>query len=83
MFKVRMQIRLTEEQAAGLRALSRKTGTPPAGLIRQAVDKILGDRREERDEEVRRALGAVGRYSSGLTDVSTRHDDYLAEAYRE
>jgi hypothetical protein len=33
------------------------------------------------DERRRRAIAAVGRFRSGQKDISTHHDDYLAEAY--
>jgi Arc/MetJ-type ribon-helix-helix transcriptional regulator len=44
----------------------------PAGPLREITDK--GERR-------RRALAAVGRFRSGVTDLSTAHDKYLEDAY--
>jgi hypothetical protein len=78
---VRTQIQLTQEQADGLRRLAGERGVSIAAVIREAVDSKLG---EDRREEVwDRALSVIGKYRDvdGATDVSERHDDYLAEAY--
>lgn len=81
---VRTQVQLTETQMAGLRQLSHASGKSVAEIVRGAVDRVLREQgRVSRDEQVRRALEAVGRFSSGLADVSVRHDDYLAEAYKD
>lgn len=81
---VRTQIQLTEEQARALKELALSQRTSMAELIRQSVDELL--RREagaDAAERRRRAIDAAGRYRSGRSDVAGRHDDYLAEAYRE
>jgi hypothetical protein len=33
------------------------------------------------EEQIRASLDAIGQFSSGLTNVSADHDEYLAEAY--
>lgn len=35
------------------------------------------------DEQRQRAIEVAGMFASGLQDVARRHDDYLAEAYRQ
>ena len=35
----------------------------------------------DREEKKLRILELAGKYNSGLSDVSARHDDYLVEAY--
>jgi hypothetical protein len=77
---IRTQIQLTEKQAEALHEISRRTGTSVAELVRQSVDVYLKSQRQpDREEQVRRALSAMGKYSSGLTDVGAEHDRYLAE----
>lgn len=49
-----------------------------AHLIREAVDRGLRGRGWE--ERKRRALAAVGCVTEELTDISERHDTYLADA---
>ncbi|MGH9363573.1 MAG: ribbon-helix-helix protein, CopG family [Thermoanaerobaculia bacterium] len=81
---VRTQVQLTEEQAETLRELAENEGASMAELVRQAVDGLIRQRGEiGREERKRRALTAVGRFSSGLGDIAREHDRYLAEAFRE
>lgn len=77
---IRVQVQLTEQQAAKVKRLADDRGVSVAALVRDAVDELT----ETSDREARweRALAAVGKYRSGLTDVSERHDDYLAEDFR-
>lgn len=77
---VRMQIQLTEEQAAELRRRAAARRVSIAALVREAVDRELG-REGTRQAAWERALAAVGRHRSGQDDVSVAHDEYLADAY--
>ena len=79
---VRTQIQLTEEELAVLKDLAADRNMSMAALVREAVALLLKSRREvSRGEVRRRAAAFAGRLSSAEGDVSTRHDDYLAEAY--
>jgi hypothetical protein len=79
---VRTQIQLPETQVATLKRLSALHHISMAELIRRAVDLftstpeagVIADRKV-------RALTAVGRFHSGISVVSARHDEYLAEAF--
>jgi hypothetical protein len=80
----RMQVQLTETQLRGLRQLSIASGRSLADLVRQGVDVYLSTQpRASRAERIERALRVAGKYSSGMTDVSAKHDRHLAEAYRK
>ena len=80
---IRTQIQLTEEQAKALKAQAAAKGTSVAELIRQSVDEwLLRVSSVDMVERRRRAIAVAGRFNSGLTDVSTNHDDYLTEAYQ-
>ena len=77
---IRTQIQITERQARTLKKLALRRGVSMAELIRQAIDTIT-----EGDDEAarwRRATAAIGRFCSGRSDISERHDDYLAEDFR-
>ena len=77
----RTQISLDSAQAARLRRLARERGTSMAALIRDAVEHAYPESEDETPEaRWARALDAIGKHRSGLTDVSIRHDDYLVEA---
>lgn len=62
-----------------LRQLARQKALSQSELVRRFIREGLA--REAAHEDP--ALGIIGLGSSGLTDVSIRHDDYLADAYRE
>ncbi|MDP2934937.1 MAG: CopG family transcriptional regulator [Dehalococcoidia bacterium] len=76
---VRTQIQLTEEQAKALKEIAAQRGVSTAQMIRESVERIIEER--DRKEKWRKALAIMGRYRSGLSDVSANHDKYLAEDY--
>jgi hypothetical protein len=82
---VRMQIQFTEAEVEALRSEASQRNVSIAAVVREAVDERLsrGRRQPSRDELARRALAAVGRFSSGTGDVSARHDDYFADSILE
>jgi hypothetical protein len=79
---IRTQVQLTEQQARTLKELAHRENKSVAELTRQAIEywlqTVVAVSMEERR---RRALAAVGRFHSGVSDVSEQHDDHLAEAY--
>ena len=80
---VRTQIQLTEEQSKKLRKIAAQRNISMAELIRQGIDLYLhtyGNISQE--ERRRRAIKASGQFHSGKTDLSEKHDAYLAEAYK-
>ena len=79
---VRTQIQLTEEQSNALKKLSSQRDISMAELIRQVIDLYLRSCATIRQEERRqRAIKAAGQFRSGQTDLSEKHDVYLAEVY--
>ena len=79
---VRTQIQLSERQVKALKKLAVQRKVSVAELIRQAVDEQLRAVGQAGPEERKqRAIAAAGRYNSGLTDLATNHDKYLAEAF--
>lgn len=79
---VRMQIQFTEVEVEALRSEASQRNVSIAAVVREAVDERLsrGRRQPSREELARRALAAVGRFSSGSGDVSARHDDCFADS---
>ncbi len=79
---IRTQIQLKETQYRALKELATRRRTSVAELIRQAVDRLLETSGAVPPEErYRRALSIIGSFHSGQSDISTRHDEYLDEAY--
>jgi hypothetical protein len=75
---VRAQVHLTEEQIIMLRETAKRDGVSVAELIRRAVDHWIRSTRMVTMEERRhRAISVVGKYQSGLADISKKHDEYL------
>ena len=80
---IRTQIQMEEDQIDWLRAEARARGVSVSQLIREGVALFRAREEHFPEEKKKRALAAVGRFSSNLSDVSERHDDYLAEAFRK
>ena len=82
MAMLRTQVQLTDNQLKALRRASNATGKSVAELIRQGVDHYLAERSEvTREERIERAIRVAGRFSSGRSDVSAKHNERLAEAF--
>lgn len=80
---IRTQIQLSEQQVSLLKQLAALQHTSMAELIRRAVDMFTASSDSGNIQERRqRALAASGQFHSGSGDLSARHDDYLAEAYK-
>lgn len=81
---VRTQIQLTEQQSTKLKELAAEYDVSTAELIRRAVDRFIstaGPDQVSDAEQRRRALEFVGKFSSGVRDLSENHDLYLLEVY--
>jgi len=77
---IRTQVQLTEPQAEKLRRIAAARGVSMAEVIREAVERL--PERDDRAERWARARSVLGRFRDieGRTDVSVRHDEYLAQA---
>lgn len=81
---IRTQIQLTERQSQQLKEIALVENASIAELIRRSVDRFLQTRSEPSYEErKRKALAVIGIASSGLGDLSAKHDEYLADIYAE
>ncbi|MBU0611611.1 MAG: ribbon-helix-helix domain-containing protein [Armatimonadetes bacterium] len=84
---VRTQVQLTDEQAPRLKRLAGRQKRSLAAVIREAVDQYLrqhaADPEPTREELIERSIALGGKYRSGHSDISERHDDYLAEIYAD
>ena len=79
---IRTQVQLTEKQLVTVKRIAAERNMSMSEIIRQGLDcylqQSIGSNREER---IRRALDIVGKYRSGYSDVSERHDEHLDEAF--
>ena len=78
------QIELTEEQNQTLEELASAKGRSVSELVREGVELVIRvEGRPDREELKRRALQISGRFRSGVQNLSTEHDRYLEEAFRD
>ena len=76
---IRVQVRLTEDQARALKDIAHQENTSIAELTRRAINQWLQTSDTlPMPERRRRALAVVGRFRSDQIDVSEQHDEYLA-----
>ncbi len=80
---IRTQVQLKEDQVEWLRHKARERRVSISELIREGIELLKAWEGKVPEERKRKALELVGRFSSGVGDVSLRHDEYLAEAYRK
>jgi len=75
----RIEISLTDQQAAALKQLARRRKISLKRLVRDRVVSLVPPPRAPVDEEIRRrAMAISGKFRSGLGDLSKRHDDYAS-----
>ena len=81
---IRMKINLREEQANAIKQIAATQRLSMAEVVRRAVDRLLTSVSScNWNERHHRALEIVGKFRSGKSSISSKHDRYLAEAYRK
>lgn len=73
------QVRMRPEQHAQLQELAARRGVSVTHLVREGVDRLLASIPADEDP----LLDIIGLIDSGPSDLSERHDDYLAETYAD
>jgi hypothetical protein len=64
-----------------IRRVAAARGVSIAATIRSAIEDMPDVPDHDRQELIARALEVIGKYSSGLSDISVNHDAYLEEIY--
>lgn len=80
---LRTQIQIEETQMKWLKDKARKKGVSVSQLIREGVEFYRKYEENLPVDQKKKALAAIGRYASGTSDISEKHDAYLANAYKE
>ena len=81
---VTRNIELTEEQDRLLEEVATDQGRTVSEVVREKMDEFLRAQVQPLQEELkRRAVALSGRFRSGLSDLSTKHDRYLEETLRD
>ena len=81
---IRVQIQFTDEQLRRLRDRAHRQGESVAAVVRELVARGLETDEDGLDSRYRQAMTFVGSIHdpSGATDIATRHDEYLEEAFQ-
>ena len=78
------EIQFTESQVAALQRLSSERNESVDELVRISVERFLGNELSTGRNEIReRAKRVAGKFASGSSDISSRHDEYLYGALAE
>ena len=78
---LRTQIHIEEDQIRWLRDRAKERGVSVSQLIREGVEFYRKYEDQIPEDKKKKALAAIGRYASGISNISENHDDYLAEAF--
>jgi len=78
--KVPLQVYIDRLLARRIRQAAQRYGTSQAALVRRFIEQGL---MQETPPEADPAMDVIAIGRSGTADLATRHDDYLAEAYRD
>ena len=80
---IRIQVQFNEQQMRLLKARAAQEKVSVAEIVRRAVNAwSTGQVGTPIEERRRRAMAVVGCFASGSSNVATRHDNYLTDAYR-
>ena len=78
---IRTQVQINEDQIKWLKDKARETGVSVSHLIRKSVDLYRSQEDRLPMDRKEKAIAAMGRFASGQSDVASRHDHYLVQAY--
>jgi len=78
---VRTQIQLEEDQMQWLRRKALEKGISISQLIREVLSIYRANEERLPEDKKERAIKAVGRFESRISDISEKHDAYLSEAF--
>lgn len=77
---IRTQIQMKKEQIDYLKKMASVQHLSVAELIRRGVDILINSSGFiDIEERRRRAISAAGRFRSGISDLSEKHDRYYSE----
>lgn len=78
--KIPLQVYIDKVLSRRLRKAAQRQATSQAALVRQFIEQGLV---RETPAEADPAMGIIAIGHSGIKDLAVRHDDHLAELYRD
>jgi predicted CopG family antitoxin len=76
---IRTQIQFEKESYEKLKAKSKASGDSISEIVRRSLDSTIDS--QETDQKWARAFQSMGKFESGLKDLSNKHDEYLGNRW--
>jgi predicted CopG family antitoxin len=76
---IRTQIQFEKESYEKLKAKSKASGDSISEIVRRSLDSTIDS--QEADQKWARAFQSMGKFESGLKDLSNKHDEYLGNRW--
>ena len=76
---IRTQIQFEKKTYEKLKAKSKASGDSISEIVRRSLDTTI--EKQEADQKWARALQSLGKFESGLHDLSEKHDEYLGNRW--
>ena len=79
---VRTQIQLDEATYREIKRIAYEQGKSMSAVVREILKKSLGRKEKPKKKLTLEDFPFIGKYRSGESDISERHDDYFAEDFK-
>ena len=81
---IRTQIQLDEATYREIKMIAYEQGKSMSSVVREILQKELGESEPKKKKKklTMADFPWVGKYKAGKSDISERHDDYLAEDFK-
>ena len=76
---IRTQIQFEKKTYEKLKARSKASGDSISEIVRRSLDTTI--EKQEADQKWARAFQSLGKFESGLSDLSEKHDEYLGNRW--
>ncbi len=80
---IRTQVQVEDDQMEWLKSRAKEQGVSVSKLFRESVKLYIKAMTKPPKDKKKRAMRAIGKFSSGKTDVSVKHDSYLTDTFSE
>ena len=76
---IRTQIQFEKKTYEKLKARSKASGDSISEIVRRSLDTTI--EKQEAEQKWARAFQSMGKFESGLSDLSEKHDEYLGDRW--
>jgi len=76
---IRTQIQFEKKTYEKLKAKSKASGASISEIVRRSLDTTI--EKQDAEQKWARALQSLGKFESGLSDLSKKHDEHLGNRW--